>query len=57
MATDLFGDFDEESQKLLERLGDKMLCLGNSESRIIDGEIKVETLFEKVRKKNNLKTE
>ena len=53
MATDIFEDFDEESQKLLERLGDKMLCFGNSEFGRIDEEIKVEDLFEG--RKNNLK--
>lgn len=35
MTTDIFEDFDEESQKLLERLQSNMLCFKDIESETI----------------------
>lgn len=56
MVTNIFEDFDIESQNLLERLHDKMLCFGNRKSGIIEQEMNIDAvLFTEEEIENNLK--
>lgn len=55
MTTDIFEDFDEESQKLLERLRDSMLYFGSAQSEMTRLKDKEAVLYEKQEIENNLK--